>query len=270
MSTENREEADHGIEITKENKPGSPLDIATLGEGIGQKFEEIQQKVDAAKKAADTKSNEELVKIDGVPDMTIEQLAKVVQHVRGLGDSNTRIRDAARLMEIKQSTDLRSQTTAFLMDMAGVQPYRRTLQAGMVTVTFQLLSSEDITTVNQQCVRDVQQGRVASSDESMFFLYKMAMSIEEIKLRIPNQTVKDDYMKLSDLSGFDRNKLKLTKLDLLPRALYVTLVNSILKSSVFSKIVSQQFLKFENDVESLIFLAAKEPDFFLEPSTEGP
>lgn len=263
-------ESDHGIEVTDSGETLRPVDFATLGEGIGEKFEEIQQQIDANRKSAAEKVNADVIKIDGVPDMTIEQLAKVVQHVRGLGESSNRIREAATLMEIKESKELKSQTTAFLMDSAGIQPYRREFKAGMVTVTFQLLSSEDVALVSQQCVRDSQQGRTSSSDESMYFMYKMAMSIESISLDIPNQSVKAAYMKLKSLDDIDRNQVQLTKLDLLPRALYLTLVNSTLKSSVLSKIVSQQFLKFENDIESLIFLATKEPDFFLEQSTEGP
>lgn len=260
---------DVGVESIGNDAEPKPVDIGGLGESIGDKMAEIQQKLDKAK-SADPQDKTGVVKIEGLPDLTIDQVARIMIYLGEMNENASKIRQQVELTEIKNNKRLMGLKTDFLLDACGTQPYTNTVKRGIVEITFQLVSADEFALVNQQCVRDMRVGRAMSTDENLFFLYKLAMSIREIKICPPgNATMRQHYVRDDVVDEDERKELKLDKYDLLPRALYRRLVGQIIKSSAMTRIVTGAFMEFEKDVEDLSLLATRDPDFFLDCSTEA-
>jgi hypothetical protein len=207
----------------------------------------------------------------------VEAQAAQVEEIRKgneLQKIQTKLRNIARLQEIKADPEILASAGDFLKDMAGVEPMQRTYNSmGFIAMRFKVMDSRTSEEITQQTVRDSLQQRVRYMAEVPYLqYYRLAGSLMELTITDPQSKGKiikkyELAASVQDVAAFITDEIIDTDLPIRRKAIYLT--RHMLASSTIYSAVLGSLNSFEKLLSDLAFLATEDPDFFQNCLTEG-
>ncbi|GIW89592.1 MAG: hypothetical protein KatS3mg109_0024 [Pirellulaceae bacterium] len=175
-----------------------------------------------------------------------------------------------RIEELKKDPDIRANRAAFVLEMAGLQPFKKSyrMAGGVIECEFSTLSAAEMEEVRQQSSVDLTVGRVRSFHpvevQQLATNYRMAGCLRRLLIKDPeSQEIKVSYDKGVPLTDSDLEGIQdVTSKDCDLYRRWVYLRDRVLRTQTLSRLLQEKFADFEQLQLKMLELLELEPSFF--------
>lgn len=196
-----------------------------------------------------------------------EELSKAIAS-RNMERRQQELQRQMRLRLVKEDKEVQAAAPAFLRELSGIEAFSRSYTVlGICKVTFQNASVTQLDEVRDQGVRDMCQDRIVYTAEAKFNQpYRLAVALKSFTMSDPQSgkiiRTYDYQAHTDDVRKHVANSV--TDSDFLIRRRLDYLLTKVFPSGPIYAAVMEKFMQFDALLGDLAYLAAEDPDFFVQ------